>query len=153
MNNIDGLDTDQIDKYLRSEANFKGVFPCDQIPDFPDNEYAVIINVDNSNLPGSHWTALVIRGSNGYYFDSFGRYYDNRSFPADYIRYLSKICVDKKMKFNDKVLQSFHSNTCGEFCIYFIKQLDKNIKFSTIFHDFTENLKFNDVKIMKLFKK
>lgn len=152
MNVTEGLDTDEINKYLRSLDKFKGAFPCDQIPVFPDNEYAVIINTDNSDLSGSHWTGLVIKGSNGYYFDSLGRYYDNQSFPTDYIEYLSKICVDKKMKFNEKVLQSFHSNTCGQFCIYFVKQLSRNVKFSSIFHDFTENLRSNDVKIMKIFK-
>ena len=152
MSSLKGLDTDQIDKYLSNDSKFKGAYPCDQIPDFPDNEYAMIINVDNSNLPGSHWTALVIKGGNGYYFDSFGRQYNNQSFPLDYITNVSRICVGKKMKFQEKVLQSFHSNTCGEFCVYFIKQLDKGVAFSTIFHDFTENLKLNDSKIMKLYK-
>lgn len=152
MNLAKGLDTDQIDHYLRSNTKFKGAFPCDQIPNFTDSEYSVIINTDNSTLPGSHWTALVIKGSNGYYFDSFGRFYSNSSFPLDYIENLNSICRDKKMKFQDKVLQSFHSNTCGEFCVYFIKQFHKNVEFSEIFYDFTENLKLNNARIMKLYK-
>ena len=147
------LSTDDIDEILKNSTKFKGAFPCDQIPKFPDNEYSVIINVDNSTLGGSHWTALVIRGNNAYYFDSFGRFYDNNSFPVDYKENLSKICIGKKIVFNKKVLQGFHSNTCGEFCIYFIKQLERNVPLTRMFNDFTENLKINDSKILRLFKK
>ena len=42
------LSTDDIDEILKNSTKFKGAFPCDQIPKFPDNEYSVIINVDNS---------------------------------------------------------------------------------------------------------
>ena len=147
------LSTEQIDKILSASTKFKGAFPCDQIPKFPDNEYSVIINVDNSTLNGSHWTALSIRGNNAYYFDSFGRFYDNNSFPADYKENLSRICIDKKIVFNKKLLQGLHSNTCGEFCIYYIKQLERRVPLTRIFNNFTENLKSNDSKILRLFKK
>ena len=147
------LDTNQIDDLLKNYKKFKGAFPCDKIPNFPDNEYSIIINTDRSDLPGSHWTVLVIRGNNVYYFDSFGRLYDNFSFPDDYREYLSRICVNKKIFFQKKVLQGFHNNTCGEYCIYFIKQMEKKLSFSTIFRDFSENLNKNDSKILKLFKK
>jgi len=147
-----GLSTDEIDDLLSKQVKFKGTFPCDKIPVFKDSEYSIIINVDNSTLPGSHWTALVIRGNNAYYFDSFGRLYDNASFPTEYTVSLQRLCLGKKVLFQDKVLQGFHSNTCGEYCIYLIKQLEKHIKFSEIFRDFKLNLKFNDLKIMKLYK-
>ena len=146
------METDQLEESLKHVKNFKGAYPCDGIPTFSDNEYSIIVNVDNSTLPGSHWTALVIRGNNGYYFDSFGRFYNNESFPIDYIRNISKICHDKRMRFQEKVLQSFHSNTCGEFCIYFIKQFSNRVAFTQIFRNFTDNLKVNDRKIMKLYK-
>ena len=75
MSDVRGLGTSEIDEYLRGSIKFKGAYPCDQIPILPDNEYSLIINTDNSSLPGSHWTALVVRGNNVYYFDSFGRLY------------------------------------------------------------------------------
>ena len=147
------LSTDEIDDLLKNQPKFKGAFPCDQIPSFEDNEYSIIINVDNSTLPGSHWTALVIRGNNCYYLDSFGRLYDNGSFPVDYRTSLQRLCLGRKISFQDQVLQGFHSLTCGEYCIYFIKQLEKRVKFSRVFHDFTTNLRSNDIKIMKLYNK
>ena len=152
MSNI-ALSTDQIDNLLKAHKKFKGAFPCDQIPKFMENEYSVILNCDPISLPGSHWTALVVKGNTGFYFDSFGRFYDNFSFPEVYRENLSKICLNKKMRFQNKVLQGFHSNTCGEFCVYFIKQMDKNVPFSNIFRDFTENLNFNDKKIINLYKR
>jgi hypothetical protein len=153
MSGARGLSTDYINRVMDKLTSFKGTYPCDEIPNFTENEYSIIVNVDNSNLPGSHWTALVIRGNNAYYFDSFGRLYDNFSFPPDYRENLQNICLGKKVIFQEKVLQGFHSNTCGEYCIYFIDQLEKRIKFTDIFRSFTENLKSNDKKIMKLYSK
>ena len=51
MSDVRGLGTDEIDEYLRSSSKFEG-------------EYSLIINADNPSLPGSHWTALVVRGDN-----------------------------------------------------------------------------------------
>ena len=152
MSGTIGLSTDEIDRVMEKEESFRGTYPCDQVPNFTDNEYSIIINVDNSTLPGSHWTALVVRGNNAYYFDSFGRLYDNFSFPADYRESLQKICLGKKVVFQNRVLQGFHSNMCGEYCVYFIKQLGKRFNFNEIFRGFTENLNSNDKKIIKLYK-
>ena len=146
------LSTDKIDDLLRNYEKFKGAFPCDQIPKFLDNEYSIICNCDTSNQRGSHWVALVIRGNSAYFFDSFGRSYDNFSFPEAFRKYMGEICLNKNLHFQNKVLQSFHSYTCGEFCVYFIEQMHKNVNFSYIFRDFTENLKANDMKILKLYK-
>ena len=51
------------------------------------------------------------------------------------------------------MLQDFHTSTCGEYCVYFIKQMVRNVAFSSILNDFGEKLKRNDVRILKLFKK
>ena len=151
MSNI-ALSTNQIDDLLKTDSNFKGTFPCDQIPHSAENEHSYVINTDPMGLPGSHWCALVIRGNNAYFFDSFGRFYNNQSFPVIFRENLRKICFDKKVVFQNKVLQGFHSNTCGEYCVYFIKQMSKHVNFNTIFRDFTQNLKANDKKIMSLYK-
>ena len=147
------LSTDQIDDLLRNDEKFKGAFPCDRIPKLLDNEYSIVVNCDSQNQPGSHWVALVIRGNFVYFFDSFGRSYDNFSFPEVFRKNISEICFNRKLRFQNKVLQGFHSYTCGEFCVYFIKQMHKRTPFSNIFRDFTENLKENDARILKLFRK
>ena len=152
MNKKIALNTDQIDNLLKNCTKFKGAYACDQIPNVNDSEYSLIVNTDVSELPGQHWTALMFKGNNVYYFDSFGRLFDNFSFPDDYRTYLRQLCGSKKVYFQNKVLQGFHSNTCGEYCVYFVKQMEKNVPFSSIFRNFSDNLKANDLIILKLFK-
>ena len=146
------MNTQQIDKLLENQPKFKGTFPCDVIPIITEPDYSIIVNTDNSSSPGSHWTVITFKGDNVYYFDSFGRNYDNKSFPEDYTLNLSKLFLGKRIKFQNKVLQGFHTNTCAEYCIFFVKQFHRNVPFSNICNDFTENLNLNDSKIMKLYK-
>ena len=101
------LSTTNIDLILENNEKFKGAFPCDQIPQFSDNEYQLIINTDNSSLPGTHWTGVVVRGSDVYFFDSFGRYYENLSFPSDFRTSIQKLCVGKNIKFQKKRFTKF----------------------------------------------
>ena len=141
------MNTREINRRLKNVSGFLGTFPCDRIPPTDKYSYSVIINTDNHTLPGSHWTALLVRGKSVYFFDSFGRNFNNKSFPPDFINYVSKLCRNKIIKFNDRVLQSFQSNTCGYYCVYFIKNhMNKREAFSS----FTDNLNLNDRRILKI---
>ena len=79
-----------------------------------------IINLDDSNGNGTHWTALYYNGNplNSYYFDSFG--------------FVPPLEVEKKIKpyhYNDADIQDFNSEACGYYCLAFIKFLhDKHDK-------------------------
>lgn len=58
---------------LLGTPDFHGVFPSDKIPRLTTlNPYA-IINLDNSNEPGSHWVAIAHADRKMYVYDSFGR--------------------------------------------------------------------------------
>ena len=82
------------------------------------NDGFYIINLDNSNGNGTHWTALYFQGNplNSYYFDSFG--------------FVPPLEVEQKIKpylYNDADIQDFNSEACGYYCLAFIKVLhDKN---------------------------
>ena len=82
------------------------------------NDGFYIINLDNSNGNGTHWTALYFQGNplNSYYFDSFG--------------FVPPLEVEQKIKpylYNDADIQDFNSEACGYYCLAFIKFLhDKN---------------------------
>ena len=123
------MNTVTIDKLLSNQSKFKGAFPCDAIPKINDREYAMIVNTDNSSNEGEHWTAFIINNEHVYYMDSFGRNYDNKSFPSDYTSNLAKLFLGKRIKINDKVLQGFQSNTCSDYCIYFIIKFYENIRY------------------------
>lgn len=51
---------------------FKGVYSADTIPKLKNNQNC-IINLDNSDEPGSHWVALTKINNKLYFYDSFGR--------------------------------------------------------------------------------
>jgi hypothetical protein len=82
------------------------------------NDGFYIINLDDSNGNGTHWTALYFQGNplNSYYFDSFG--------------FVPPLEVEQKIKpylYNDADIQDFNSEACGYYCLAFIKFLhDKN---------------------------
>jgi hypothetical protein len=50
---------------------FMGVFSKDQLPVLRDNTCA-IVNLETSDLPGSHWVSCGVKNKQGWYFDSFG---------------------------------------------------------------------------------
>ena len=72
----------------------------------------MIINLQNSNQPGSHWIALKRDNNVIYLFDSFG------------IGYLSigifKVFKNFKIIKNIYRIQDILSNFCGMFCVLFI---------------------------------
>ena len=52
--------------------SFRGVFMRDALPSPINTTECAIVNLDDSNGPGTHW-ACYWRGKNeSYYFDSFG---------------------------------------------------------------------------------
>ena len=146
------MNTHQIDSLLSNESKFKGSCPCDLIPDIKEQEYSVIVNTDNASKEGEHWTAIVIDHDTVYFMDSFGRNYNNKSFPKDYRQLLRELFIGKKVVYNDRVLQSFQSNACAEFCIFFIKKFYEGVPFSSIFRSFTDDLCSNDKKVVLFVK-
>ena len=145
------MNTEAIDMNLQKEERFVGAFPCDMVPEVVKYEYSIIINVDSKTQEGSHWVALGIRGDNAYFCDSFGRRFDNFSFPELFINSINKLCQGKQVHFNETILQSFSATTCGEYAIYFIKMFHSGKTFKQMFSRFTENLNQNDKLIMKIF--
>jgi hypothetical protein len=51
---------------------FVGVYPADKIPKLRDGQY-VIANLDEHDMPGSHWIGIVKDNKNFLIYDSFGR--------------------------------------------------------------------------------
>jgi len=54
------------------DETFQGVFPLDLLPRKKSTNTMFIINTDTSNLPGSHWIAVVVRNNEAYCFDPLG---------------------------------------------------------------------------------
>ena len=96
-----------------------------------------IINLDNSNGNGTHWTSLFYHPLNSYYFDSYG--------------FVPPLEVEKKIRpytYNDADIQDFNSEACGYYALAFIKFLydksNKEVAFRQFLQLFKSNTKEND---------
>jgi len=118
-----------------TKRHYLGCFPCDRLPiEIPRHPCSLIANNDPASKDGSHWVAMfIIDTDHVYYFDSLG------CEPNSCIRNFLK-----RFKFvtrNQKIIQSFDSNACGLYCIYFVycMSIYKN-KYLSRYEKLLENL-------------
>ena len=107
---------------------FQGVFAIDKVPKHLPTPSCMIVNLDPSYLPGSHWVCILknLRGR-VYYIDSFGRLPPSILKMAQY---------DTEWGFNKEVLQASNSVLCGEYCLYIVYWWVRGRKISEILSDF-----------------
>ena len=93
----------------------------------------MIINLQDSNQPGSHWIALKRVNNTIFVFDSFGVGY----IPVG----IFKVFKNHKIITNIYRIQDISSNLCVLFILYDIKSKNNFIKFLTLFNsnDFLKN--------------
>lgn len=112
-----GLTNLEIEKCMNRHARlrkfFRGCFPIDELPVRPAVPFALIVNLDKGNEPGSHWVALVSTSTDRIeYFDSFG----NPPPPllAEFTGEYAHIFVNRHR------FQSPLSIVCGHYCVFFV---------------------------------
>ena len=102
-----------------------------------------IINLENSNQPGTHWCCLVTEKDCCFYFDSFG------CLPPQEVQNLLQKYY-KRIYFNNKIIQNMQSVLCGYFCLAFLIFLKKHQKVKNTLlqkgQQYTEIFK-NDTKL------
>lgn len=91
------------------------IMPKDYITaDIKDGKY--IVNLDNHNGPGTHWTAFIKNNNIIYYFDSFG-------LPPP----INILKINNKMiYYNIYNIQDIEEKSCGYYCLFFIYYMNKN---------------------------
>ena len=125
-----------INNLLKDYKNFINCFSKDQIQ-LIENNKSMIINLNNSYEPGSHWLALKRVNNVIYVFDSFAIGY----LPIG----IFKVFKNFKIITNIYRIQDISSNLCGMYCILFVlfnaKNKNDSIKFLTLFNsnDFLKN--------------
>ena len=148
------MDTVQIYKILSGLFKNKkiqfDVLACDQLKSFKIKSYplALVCNDEPSNESGHHWVALFIEGygkpieffcSYGMGIQSYNHYF------KDFAKRLKKDVIQNKVQ-----LQSYHSNVCGKYAIYFLwKRVCKNTLMS-VYCPFSKDVQKND-KIINAF--
>ena len=87
-----------------------------------ENE-CLVLNTDNSENSGTHWTCLFIKKNKLYYFDSFGF-----EPPLEVRKYYK--C--KERYYNSFKIQQNNEEICGHYCIYVLYKLSNGFDFCEI---------------------
>ena len=127
----------------KHKVNLKGVYAKDKVVPIDANQ-AMVINLDDSDGPGSHWTCVISNKTNCFYYDSFGN-------PP------SKKVIKVLNKFNiyssDEINQDFKSVICGYYVLCAIKYIHLKgysfQKFMDMLNDYSQD---NELKIIELLK-
>jgi len=117
------MDTVQIQHALQDVNSFLGVYASDLLPVSIVQTGTIIVNTDPHTEPGLHWQAIHFQNphriSNGYFFDSYGRYPFILSI-QDFIR---RHCT--VWQYNRTQLQGPTTTICGEYCCLFALYMDR----------------------------
>lgn len=108
----------------------------------PDRPRTYVVNTDPCSRPGTHWTVchFPARGPPEF-FDSLG----NR--PQDYHRRFEEV-LGSTYLYTPDAIQPADSDTCGAYCIHFVRQRYRSRTFQEILNEFsTVDLKTNDRKV------
>ena len=139
------MNTLQLNSLLTSYKCFIGTFPRDLLPKkkIKKRPCAIIVNTDELFNPGQHWVAIYLSGnSTAEYFDSFGM----MPIHEEILIFLKRNKI-KKVLYNQNQLQSITTNTCGAYCVLFVKFKCLNYTFCDLINCFSNNTYNNDIKI------
>ena len=107
----------QLDKLARNIKNFE-TYAIDELPPKLLPGHCGIINSAHRETGGKHWTAFVNAPKKVYVFDSFGAPTDPRI-----IRFLKSTKQKKQVQSNTGHLQDLSAESCGMWCIKFIRYI------------------------------
>lgn len=94
--------------------HFRGVYMRNDLPnDGPRKYESAIVNLDDSDGPGTHWVAYKKNNEEVIYFDSYG----NLRPPQDLVDYFG---VGSIVKYNHKNYQEYDTVICGHLCLKFL---------------------------------
>ena len=100
-----------------------GVFMKDELASLKQQNGSYIVNLQSStDGNGSHWTGLVIKDKEAFYFDSFGA-----PPSVEIVKFIKKrkAC---HLGFNNWIIQDLKSENCGYFCCALLIYIKNNLK-------------------------
>lgn len=142
------MNTNTLSRALSNIDCFHGIFPRDKLPNHPPSlPSAIVINLDKSDQPGSHWVTLFIdHEGRGEYFDPFGIYPQY----VEIINYFDRNCGPMNWAFSPVTLQNIMSMTCGLYCILFVRMRCQGYSYCEIISHFSRDTIENDRYIYQL---
>ena len=112
-------------KIKKEYGKFLGIFASDELPKVV-RPCCMIVNYDKKDMGGTHWIAMAFPSmDSATYFDSYGMKPDGwdhvLQHNTDFHEYLLSNSSTGKYYYNDLDFQSRETDSCGEFCIYYLK--------------------------------
>lgn len=137
------MNTYELEEYMLSDPFIRryygGVIAADQLPLIVHKPSIFIVNTDPISLPGEHWIVLFM-STVCEHFDSAGMK------PRDeFENYLT--AKGPTYMYNDKRVQSFDTETCGLFCLFYCYFRCRGYKFKEIMDMFYDNLLLNEMLV------
>ena len=141
------MNTQQIEHMLKRNKTtseyFLGVFAADQLPTrkIEQEVWLLVCNCCPINLPGEHWIALFGNARQEIeVFDSFG-------FSPNVYDGVHQFLRDQHptlITYNTQQLQSFESDACGHYCLYFAYYRAQGVSMSTIIEKIVDGMNRDD---------
>ena len=147
-----GLTDCDLVSFLTRVPHFLGCYSDDEIAKLVLKPPCyLIVNLDLSTRPGSHWLALGIFPNRIEVFDPLG--FDIFAWPTlphGLLSFLHKMSFRKRVKVIPRI-QSKKSTLCGLYCVFYI-MLRSKFSLSAITDYFSSSLVSNDRILIRFFK-
>ena len=147
-----GLNSDLINRLLKCSPNFIGCFAENELKSlhFGSLPCFLIVNLDSSYMPGSHWIGIGIFNNKLEVYDSLGfDIFNWPRIPCSLMRLLQQAAVSKKVRIS-KQLQPNSSSLCGLYSVFYVLYRP-HFSFKCLQNVFTSKLSRNDCLLLKLF--
>ena len=137
---------------LNCVPNFIGCFAENEISQrsFQTFPCFLIVNIDHSSMPGSHWLALGVFKDRVEIFDPLGFKFLNWSYiPCHLLKLLHRLSQTRRVVISKRI-QSDESVLCAFYCIYYCI-FRSSFSFTQLSQRFSHKLKLNDKILIKQF--
>lgn len=140
-NQLNDMDTMQINDYLGKYPGYGGCYSCLLLPKKIEKK-VYVVNMDiRKNGSGTHWVMVdnYSTPKRVIYFDPFGLP------PNTYTQKFMETAKDKACYYSDQDYQNVKSRACGYFCCFVAEQILRDRKtFRQVLKDFKENTTKNE---------
>ena len=147
-----GLNSNIITRILKCSPHFSGCFAENEVKSisFGSLPCFIIVNLDSSYMPGSHWIALGLFKNRIEIFDSLGfDLFNWPTVPCSLMNFLQQTAISKRIRIS-KRLQSNSSYLCGLYSVFYVKYRPY-FSFKHFQSLFSSDLSRNDSLLLNLF--
>ena len=126
--------------------DFCGVYSIDNVNKgiYEKENFSIILNLDKSTGPGTHFVSVYATKDTLEYVDSFGF----PPFISHVLRMLKKLCKRRKFVYNEKTIQPDKSHFCGLYSLAYLLSKDFGFTLREYQRIFTENpIENNDILV------